>query len=247
MNLEKEIGRLSAETGKKTAEIEEEVKALVTEGYSELAAVAIWKSSNNNKLGGKFLESTTFRVAGIDEYKGERVQARETKDGAKNVANIQAFVSDGEDQTLCSMGLWEDNAEVVDSMEPGKVYTASIKIKGTERNGLPDAAVIGNEISEGKDDSMPSMVELLKEYQPAELSTLEEYVGTNAFFNGIVGDVFDTGSSIGYSVSGIDSNPVSVYPIHETDVEKGDVVIVGGRVYSSAKGLGIGSGVIFRA
>lgn len=247
MSNEKEISRLAAESGRKTTEIEAEVKALIAEGYDELAAMAIWKSSNSLSLGGKFLGDTSLMVIGIDDFQGTRVRDVQTKKGPSKVADIQAFVNDGDDQVLCSITLWGDMAETVEAMEPGSVYDAKIKIIGEDAEGAVKAIILDDSLTEGKADSMPAIGKLLKESQPAALSTIGDYVGTHAFFNGFVGDVFDTGNSIGYSVSDVDSNPIAVYPIHTTDVEKGDSVIVGGKVYAGKKGIGIGSGVIFKA
>jgi hypothetical protein len=242
----KELARLSLESGIAVKDIEAQLKQLMNGGLDEEGAMAVWKSDNNGKLGGRIIKDALIRVVGKTSKR-----ERQNDDGTTvNVASFNAFVVDGEQLVFTNFGMWREKADIVESMDVGALYKADVKVK--DANGEKKGIMLSEltEASKEENNAIPSAQDLVKKCQVESLAKVADYIGSNAFFQGIVGKIIQDKAGTkfyGVELSSSASNPVAVF-INDFDphsVKRGQRLLVYGYVASNAKGISIRASGVF--
>lgn len=209
MTEQKEIERLSIETGVSASEIEANLKEIGEKGYDEEAALAIWKSEHSMMLGGEVAD-----VAARVLFK-DGPQHREGDRGEYDVLYVYLFAASADNTIdLYSLALYNERMAIGDNLKVGKTYDLKAKLFPGSGNRMASLRLIGDEIKESTRD-FPSVEELVTQYGVHSVSEIENYIGVSSFFTGVVGRVFETGFEM--SVSGI--NPIAVF-IKPEDLSK---------------------------
>jgi hypothetical protein len=243
---EKELERLSVESGKPIDEIKSEIATLVKEEkFDDVTALAVWKSQNSFALGGKTVKNAILRVVGSDKKREVEVNGQQME-----VSGFGAFVKDGDRIVFCNFALWKEAADLSESLETGGLYVADVKLKSEGDDGVMKAALIGNSIDSAPPEAakqMPEVPEILAKYGVESVSTIADHIGSTGFFSGIVGKTFDTKFGGGIEVSDIGGNPVSVFVEDHTQYMVGERLIIYGYVRTSKTGIGIRASGLFKA
>ena len=223
-------------------EVKTGIDTLIADGYDDVAALAIWKSDNSGKLGGRVLKETFYRVSAIDTDQNGNI-VRTSKKGDQYAA-FKAFVVDGEDVELCGFFAFKDNATQVEALVVGNLYVGNVKLKGEGDDGIMRASLMAEpvEASAEQDKEVPSVKELLELHQPKSIAKATDHIGSNEIFNGIIGKVIEkeTGAC-GLEVSDEGCNPIMVWLPQKSDMsgfKRGMRVLVHGYVNGN-KGLTI--------
>ena len=242
MNLDKEIERLSKESGMDDAEVKKGIDELIADGYDDVAALAIWKSDNSGKLGGRVVKDTYLRISAIDnDMNGKVVQTSKKGD---QYGAFRAFVVDGEDVELCSFFCFKENAQQVAALRRGVLYTGTVKLKGEGDDGIMRAALMASpvEAPSTDEDKIPSVKELLELHENKSISKAADHIGSNEIFTGIIGKIIEKDSGArGLEVSDEGCNPIMVWLPQNSDMsgfKRGQRTIVHGFVNGN-KGLTI--------
>lgn len=239
MDLENELARLSLETGMGKDEIKKEVDELKTGDRTEDAALAIWKSNNSFKLGGKVMQKPLLRILGAEAFRDEIV--RTSKNGNK-YAVFQAFVINVDDEEL-KLGrcmVFREEADKVKDLMAGDLYTCeSAKIQDDKGGLFTDVMLTGSLVKSDKTD-VPHAKELVKMYKPTPLKDITDYIGSTVLTSGLVGKIYQgTGNNM-VEISDEGGNPIPVWtPLEVSEAMVGKRVFVTGYLSSGKRGLTI--------
>ena len=247
---ERELARLSLESGVAVKDIEAKLKELLKGGLDDEGAMAVWKSDNSSKLGGRIVKDALLRVVS-----SEKPRTVENDDGSTTkVGSFSAFVVDGEKIAFAGFSLWREKADLTASIVPGQLYKADVKLRDNPKDGGNRGTLLTdlNEASEEEGKVIPTAEALIKKCEVKSLGEIADLVGTNAFFKGIVGKVIqkkDGGEAYGVEVSEPGSNPVAVFinDFNPSTVKPGQRVMFYGYVGSGKKGISIRSSGLFLA
>ena len=245
-NLDKELERLSNESGHSVEDIKKDLEELMADGLDDEGAIVVWQSEHALELGGRTLKQALFRVMAA-----RPVRKVETKSGESEVSDFTAFVKDeGDSVRLCSFTVWGDNAHVVDNLQVDGLYIGDVKVRDGDGD-VSKASLIKGEASPVDDGGqLPKCSEMLKQMKLDSVANAANYLKSNALLTGIVGEVFQTDFSMGLSVSAVGSNPVAVYLASQEvpDVKKGQRIILYGYVKESKRGgIQVSDAIYFKA
>lgn len=226
-SLDNEVKRIAEETGLTEKNILSELGKLKEEGYSDEAAMAVYKSQPEVKgrLGGRILDGATivpFRISGP--------RVARTKDGNHDVLGIDVFVEVDESWEAKTISLWDEKANNENGLyEVGKPLTAKLKL----RDEVDRVSLLEEPNASTK--PVPSTEEMMKNIGTVAVQDIPGLSGQNVFVKGIVGRTFTTERGGGIELSAIGANPVTVFLEGETNAKLGDEVVVAGYV-SAGKG-----------
>ena len=234
MDMSKEYGRMSLETGMSSEDIEKEVKAIIADGYTDKAAIAIWKSNNSGKLGGSMVKDAIIRVVGIEKFKNSPILT--SKEG-KEYGRFAAFVIDPKTSNLvlANIGVFGDKVSVITSLESGGLYTADVKLRGENDSGLVRGSLT-TEIADLDKSDVPSCLDLIKTYGTTPLTEIDENLGNRILVSGFIGKIYEKDDRGMVDISGEGANPITCWVDHNPSIYKlGQEVYIYGRV-SAYKG-----------
>ncbi len=222
----KDIDRISRQYGIDAAQIRKEVIDIMNQGYSDEAALTIWKSQNKFRLRGTVAE-VIARIIAVT--KPERI---ETRDGNQfDIARVYAFLGYQGVIDLYQAALYDDRIALADNLEPGKAYKFKARLFEATGDRLPSFRFVDENIQEVSDSDFPLLDELIEQYGVQHLSKIENLAGMTCFFRGRVGRVFSFQGGKGFEISELGSTPVSVFSRDEDlQVKLGQLVIVLGEV-----------------
>jgi len=151
---ERELARLSLESGVAVKDIEAKLKELLKGGLDDEGAMAVWKSDNSSKLGGRIVKDALLRVVS-----SEKPRTVENDDGSTTkVGSFSAFVVDGEKIAFAGFSLWREKADLTASIVPGQLYKADVKLRDNPKDGGNRGTLLTdlNEASEEEGKVIPT-------------------------------------------------------------------------------------------
>ena len=220
--VEKEIKRLSDDTGLTVEEIRGEVEQIITnEKKSPYGAVTVWKSRHGNQLNGK-TATVTFRL-----LEKSNLQDSTWTDGtAHKRVWIKGFILDEGVVELKSLPVTDEAIQLTESMEIGSVYEFDAKILfDSDQIRLLGSTIVKSSAS------MPELKDLADSSAIDDINDITDYIGTSSFFKVFVGKAFKTAFGNGIEVATIGSNPITAWLSPEMPVpEEGEEILLYGFV-----------------
>jgi len=226
--------------------VEAEIEKFVEDGFSNLGAIAQWKTANKMQLANTRKEYLV-RFMGYEEPRTVNVQGEDTQ-----VADF-FFVAEGDDKMvhIRKSAMWNEERinDILDVLTVGSAY----RVKAS----LTDEAFSRMTSFEEIDDDMVVGFDAL---EPLAVSSLSEYVNTNDMIRGAIGKTIEIGGiTVGFEISDVSpSPPVTVWfggtrsriPLDiQNDISDfgiGDEVIVYGYISQSDSNVKINAVSIVR-
>jgi hypothetical protein len=220
MATEKELNRIAEQTGLSVSEIKAGIAKIQAEqGLAEQGALAVYKSSIKNLLGGKVAE-VSGRVLWVEGLRNAKLRDREVQ-----VSSAHLFLKEDGRYLLRRLSLWEDNAALSKDLRENQVVSFKAKLMD---DGM-GVRLIGGEITP-TNEVFPSIRELVSAAGITPMSNIKEHLDGYCFVKGYVGRTFDSTFGKGIEISDEGGNPVTVWLEGEPAVSLGSEVVCFGYV-----------------
>jgi len=221
MTSDKELNRIAEQTGMSVNDIKSQIAKIMGEqGLPEPGALAVYKSSIRNLLGGKVAE-LSGRVVWVEALRNAKL--RDNREAM--VASAHLFLRDDNKYLLRRLSLWEENAGLAKDLRENQV----VSFKGKLMDDGENVRLVGGDITP-TNEQFPSLRELVGAVGITPSAEVKGSLNGYCFVRGYVGRSFDSTFGKGIEISDEGGNPLTVWLEGSPAVSLGSEVVVYGFV-----------------